>query len=228
MNKNKLLSGIVFVLILSSFVYANKSGFINIESIIIYLKSHPVIAPFAFVLTYAFLVTFFVPTLPMNLGAGFIWGIWMGGLISVIGATLGSITAFLVSRYFAHDYFNEKFSKGIWQRMRASIEKNNWKLVAITRINPAFPFGLTSYFFGLTPIKLKQFIYSTALFILPGAFIIAGIGNSIQGITFSKGESNIVQEITIGSILFTLLILLTFFAKRHFISSQKYNNLDLQ
>ena len=56
-----------------------------------------------FVLAYAVAVTLLIPTLPLNLGAGVLWGAGWGSALSVAGATLGATLAFLLTRFAASE-----------------------------------------------------------------------------------------------------------------------------
>ena len=52
----------------------------------------------SFVCIYAVFTVCLIPTLPMNVLAGFIWGGWTGGLISCLAVTFGSWVSFVLSR----------------------------------------------------------------------------------------------------------------------------------
>lgn len=183
-------------------------GYFAPDSIVWFLKSHPVIAPVVFVLVYAVTVVCLVPTLPLNLGAGLIWGPYWGGILTVIGASTGSAWAFLVARYLASDYLNKKFSHSAWTWLREEIQRKEWQTVAFTRINPIFPFGPSSYFFGLTQIRFSRYIIATMLTIVPLSILFAGVGSSIGGIVLDGDVYKLVKDMLAISLAVTLLIVL--------------------
>lgn len=189
-------------------------GYFAPDSIVWFLKSHPVIAPVVFVLVYAVTVVCLVPTLPLNLGAGLIWGPYWGGILTVIGASTGSAWAFLIARHVASDYLNKKFSHSAWTWLREEIQRKEWQAVAFTRINPIFPFGPSSYFFGLTQIRFSRYIVATMLTIVPLSILFAGVGSSIGGIVLDGDVYKLVKDMLAISLAVTLLVVLKIVIKK--------------
>jgi len=191
-----------------------KHGYLAPASIVSFLQSHPVMAPVIFTVVYALMVMCFVPTLPLNLGAGLLWGPYWGGILTVIGAGAGSALAFLAARYLVSDYFNRKFDNSAWTWLRDEMQRKEWKAVAFTRINPIFPFGPSSYFFGLTKIKFGRYIVTTLLSIAPLCILFAAIGSSIGGIILHGDAYRLVKDMLAVSLAVTLLVALKMIVKR--------------
>ena len=80
--------------------------------------------------------------------------------------------------------------------------------LAFTRINPIFPFGPSSYFFGLTQIRPSRYIVTTMLSILPLSILFAGIGSSIGGIVLDGNVHALVKDMLAVSLAMTLLVVL--------------------
>lgn len=203
------LFGLVVVL------YAmRKYGYFSADAVVFFLKSHPVMAPVVFIAVYAVMVVCLVPTLPLNLGAGLIWGPYWGGALTVIGAGLGSAAAFLAARHIASEYLNKKFNHPAWLWLRNEIQVKQWKAVAFTRINPIFPFGPSSYFFGLTPIRFSRYIVTTLISIVPLSILFASLGSSVGGIVLEGDIYRLVKDMLAVSLAVTLLIVLKIAVKR--------------
>ncbi|MEK7674115.1 MAG: TVP38/TMEM64 family protein [Patescibacteria group bacterium] len=219
----------ILLIVLFVGVYFRQAGYLNSEKILLLttkMNESTILAPFLFILFYILLIIFFIPTLPMNLGAGFIWGVFPGGIISLIGSALGAAVSFLISRYLAHDYFNSKFNSSFWVSIRDEVGKSDWKVVAFTRVNPVFPFGLTSYFFGLSPISFKRFFISTVVFIIPPSFLFAYIGSMFSDIALSSEMPDLVQKIFIFSLLVTVTFVVNILVKRHYNIKDENNTID--
>lgn len=197
---------VIFVMRKYGILYSN-------EEIIFFLKNYQILAPALFILIYILMIIFLIPTLPMNLGAGFLWGGFFGGIISLISTSFGAVMAFMISRYIIHDYFNNRFDSQIWQWLKQRIQKNDWKIITFTRINPIFPFALTSYFFGLTPVSFFKFFLSTILPVILPAFLFSYLGHSIGGIILGKEDGLILQKIFIIFALITFTALVYFLIK---------------
>jgi uncharacterized membrane protein YdjX (TVP38/TMEM64 family) len=206
-RKRFWLALVLFGLVVLLFAL-RQHGYFAPDSIVFFLKSHPVIAPVVFAIIYAVMVMCFVPTLPLNLGAGLIWGPYWGGILTVIGAGTGSALAFLAARHLASDYLNKKFSNQAWAWLREEIHRQEWRAVAFTRINPIFPFGPSSYFFGLTKIGFYRYFLTTILSIAPLTILFAAIGHSIGGLVLEGSSYALVRNLMIVSVSVTLLIAL--------------------
>jgi len=63
-----------------------------------------------FTLIYALMTTFLLPTLPLNLAAGFLWDPLFGCALSIVAATLGASWSFMLARYLGRDFLEERFT----------------------------------------------------------------------------------------------------------------------
>lgn len=131
-------------------------GDLTPDRIVEFLQAHPLQAPLVFLVVYALSVVCLIPTLPLNLGAGLIWGPYEGGLIAVLGASMGAALAFLIARHVVYWYFQVQLSHAVVRWFRREIESKGWKAVAFMRMNPLFPFSLSSYCLGLTSINFSR------------------------------------------------------------------------
>lgn len=184
------------------------------ESILRMLQFHPVMTPVFFVGLFVLMTLLLVPTLPLNLLSGFLWGAYWGTLFSVAGATVGALGAFLFSRYVARDYCRRKFQNPAWSWLQNGIERRGWKAVAFVRLNSIFPSGPLNYYFGITSIPFSTFTWSTALFFIPPAFLVAFIGHWLGWKAFTGSGDNIMHLIVIISAIITLMLIATVILKK--------------
>lgn len=212
-RKRFLLAGAV-LLAGGAFLYLYQSGLLVPEAVLRIQQSHPAAAPLLFMLIYAMMVLFLLPTLPLNLGAGFLWGPYLGWAYSMIGATTGACAAFLMTRYLAYDYLNAKFNHRAWRWLQDAITESGWKAVAFARINPIFPFGPVNFFFGTTSIPFVKFLWSTVAFIALPALAISYIGNSVGGLAQKGDVESQLAGLALASLIITLTILVRIFVKR--------------
>lgn len=170
---------VLLALCVGGILLLRNSGYLQPEQIVAFLDSHRVSAPLLFVLLFIAMTVSFMPTLPLNIGAGLLWGPFWGGVLTVVGATAGACCAFLISRYAARDYCTRKFRNPGWMWLMQEIESKGWKAVAFVRVNPIFASGPLNFFFGITPIPLFTYLWSTALFLMPPAVLIATLGHML-------------------------------------------------
>lgn len=217
MNSKKIILALVLLGLILVIWYLNKSHYLEIEKIVYFLRSRPILAPFLFIIIYALLiVSVLVPTLPMNLAAGFIWGGFWGGIISIAGGSLGASIAFLISRYLAFDYISHKFKNGGWSGLYNMIRDNDWKVVVFARVNIAFPFGIVSYLFGLTEISFVRYLLTTALAIVPLVFVFSYFASSVGGFILNESLSRILNNFLIFSIACIAFIIAYVFLRKFF------------
>ena len=168
--------------------------------------NHPVGAVLLFVLIYAVSVIASVPSLPLNLAAGFFWGGFVGGIYSTIGVTIGGWVSFASARWLIGQPLAGQFDNKWASRVQKEFDKSGWKFVAFARINPIIPTGPLNYLLGLTSLSNRGFLWATFVFLLPPSIAVAYIGDMLQTFTAQQsGVSEIVRGILVASAAVTFL-----------------------
>ena len=168
--------------------------------------NHPVGAVLLFVLIYAVSVIASVPSLPLNLAAGFFWGGFVGGIYSTIGVTIGGWVSFASARWLIGQPLAGQFDNKWASRVQKEFDKSGWKFVAFARINPIIPTGPLNYLLGLTSLSNRGFLWATFVFLLPPSIAVAYIGDMLQTFTAQQsGVSEIVRGILVASVAVTFL-----------------------
>ncbi|WP_444917499.1 TVP38/TMEM64 family protein [Microbulbifer sp. EKSA008] len=121
-----------------------------------------------FILIVAAAIVFLLPGVIFTMGAGFVFGVIKGTLLVIAGTVLGATLAFLIARYL----LGEKPSRWVMSHIKPAtvgevIRREGWQMIMLTRLVPLFPFKLSNYFFGLTPVRLRDFVIGNALGIIP-------------------------------------------------------------
>lgn len=194
-------------------LYLREAGYLQVGTILPLLGRYPVLAPVLFIGLYAVMVILLLPTLPMNIAAGFLWGTLWGCGFSVIAAALGAAGSFLLARHGAYGWLNKKFNRRQWRWLRRQIKKSDWQLLLFIRINPIFPFGPLNYFFGLTSVRFSKFFYMTVLGILPPSALITALGSTLGSLTLDRNSEALLKNIFILSAILALLVVIRIAAK---------------
>ena len=148
-----------------------------LKDTLMWIESLGSIGAIAFIGLYIIATVAFLPAFVLTLGAGVIFGLWLGSIYVFIGATFGSIAAFLVGRYLARDWVakkiagNDKFSA-----IDRAVGKEGLKIVLLTRLSPIFPFNLLNYAFGVTGVSAKDYIIGS-IGMIPGTIMFVYIGS---------------------------------------------------
>jgi uncharacterized membrane protein YdjX (TVP38/TMEM64 family) len=161
-------------------VSANSAGFslsALLKAALEWVASLGSIGAIAFIGLYIIATVAFLPAFILTLGAGVLFGLWLGSVYVFIGATLGSIAAFLVGRYLARDWVATKIAGN--DRFRVidrAVSKEGLKIVLLTRLSPIFPFNLLNYAFGVTGVSVTDYIIGS-IGMIPGTIMFVYIGS---------------------------------------------------
>src|SRR6266404_807017 len=137
--------------------------------------------PVIFIALYVVATVLFVPGSVLTLGAGAVFGVALGSVCVSISATLGATAAFLVGRYLARDAIARKIEKHEkFTTIDRAVADEGWKIVLLTRLSPVFPFTLLNYVFGLTRVKLSQFVLASWLGMIPGTVMYVYLGSLVN------------------------------------------------
>ena len=135
--------------------------------------------PFVFVGVYATATVVFVPASLLTLAAGFLYGPWAGTGIVSVAATLGASLAFLVSRYAARPYLQQRLQGSPkFELIDNKVEKEGFKVVLLLRLSPLLPFSLLNYALGISRVHFWMYCGASWIGMLPGTFAYVWIGSA--------------------------------------------------
>ena len=200
---------------LISFIwYYYRSGSLDPAIIEKYRIHYPIISIYLFILTYAILVIASMPTLPMNLAAGFFWGSVLGGIYATLGVTIGGWVSFTLAKSIIGKKLTRKFDNRLISNVQQEFDQNGWKYVAFARMNPIIPTGPLNYLLGLTSISNITFLWATLLFLTPVTITVAFIGYTLGGFNVQgSGISEIIRIIIVVSAAITFLVGIRFISR---------------
>ena len=160
--------------------------------------------PIVFMLIYAVGTVFFLPGSVLTLAGGAIFGPVLGTFYNLTGATLGATIAFVIARYLASHWVEER-TGGRLKQLKEGVEGEGWRFVAFVRLVPLFPFNLLNYALGLTRIKLSHYIIASYVCMLPGAIAYTYLGYA--GREAVAGGEGMIQK---GLLALSLLAVVAF------------------
>lgn len=162
-------------------------GGITAEGIQHFLNVHSTLAPLLFIAAFALSIMLLLPVgLPMNLGAGLLWGAWAGGLYTTLGAALAAALSFWIARYLAFRPLARLAARKHMAWALHQIATHDWQLIVLTRINPIMPFGIMNYLFGLTGISFRRYITATVASNMVLSFLFAAVGATISDVLLTQ------------------------------------------
>lgn len=119
-----------------------------------------------------------IPSAPIALVAGAVYGHVWGTLYIALGSEAGALIAFTIARLVGYDvvrgWFGDRLSLGL-----LGSQNTLMAIVFASRLMPFISFDIVSYAAGLTPLRWWRFAAATLLGIIPASFLLAHFGNEM-------------------------------------------------
>lgn len=142
--------------------FINSFGFFAIVIFVLLVILEVVLAP--------------IPPLVLYLAGGIIFGAFLGGTLTLVGNVLGAIIAFYVARRYGRKSVEKKVPIKLRRNFDDFSKKYGAFALFLLRLNPLTTSDIFSYIAGLTKMKTRKFILSTALGLAPLIFFQTYVG----------------------------------------------------
>ena len=150
----------------------------------------------------------------LSLLVGFLYGRWLGTAIIVFSATLGAVFVFLIARHLVADWaIRRLYQHPLSSRMITGFQYHASHYLLCLRLVPLFPFWLVNLIPAVTGISLSTYTLTTFLGIIPGSFVFANLGQSLNRI--ESLDALLSTEIFLALSLLGLLALAPLIVKRY-------------
>ncbi|MBE9532042.1 MAG: TVP38/TMEM64 family protein, partial [Proteobacteria bacterium] len=166
-----------------------------------YIESLGILGPIVFILIFTVAPTLLLPALPLTIAAGILFGPFWGVVYVAIGSTSGATLAFLVARLVGRKWVKRRLKKSGLGSFDKRVKKDGWKIVAITRLVPLFPYNLLNYAFGLSGIDLKTYVVTSFIFMLPATVAYVTFSSSIPDMAQGRLSWQLVAGLSLIIIL---------------------------
>ncbi len=183
-----------------------------------FVQDNYVVSIVAYVCGYAILTGISFPAASLvTLLGGFLFGWFAGTIFTVIGATAGATMIFLIARTSLGEAMWEKV-KPYAGRMEQGFRENQFSYLMFLRLLPVFPFWVVNLVPAFLGVKVRMYVLTTAIGILPGSAVYNIIGDGLsevfaQGQEFSL-ENAVSTEIVVGLTGLAIISLVPIVVKR--------------
>ncbi|HXY99796.1 MAG TPA: TVP38/TMEM64 family protein [Stellaceae bacterium] len=165
-----------------------------------------VLAPLAFIAVYTAVAALSVPGgLFLTVAGGFLFGTWLGGLLTLIGATLGASIIFLIARSSLGDPLRQRAGPFL-RRVEAGFRENGASYLLVLRLVPLFPFWLVNLVPAFFGVSLRTFVLCSFFGMAPGSFVYSSVGAG-AGALIERGEAPDLHVIFQPRLLLPLIAL---------------------
>jgi uncharacterized membrane protein YdjX (TVP38/TMEM64 family) len=154
------------------------------------------LAPLAFIAIYNIATVLLIPGSVLTLGSGILFGLGWGTLYVILAATLGATIAFWIGRNFARGWVSrrlEKYPK--FEAIDRAVAGQGFKIVALVRLSPLFPFNLLNYAFGITQVSLKDYVLGS-VGMIPGTILYVYLGSLLGNIALIGSKTGAIDPQT--------------------------------
>jgi uncharacterized membrane protein YdjX (TVP38/TMEM64 family) len=121
-----------------------------------------------------------IPSGPIALAAGAVFGTLLGAVYVIIGAVLGAVIAFGTARWFGHAAIRAS-DNGVLRFIAAP--RSQAALMAVvfaSRLVPFVSFDAVSYAAGVTNLTFPRFVVATVLGVVPVSFALTAMGAGLH------------------------------------------------
>lgn len=143
--------------------------------------SHALLLALLYSLSYLVLVVFGIPGGAIaSMAGGFLFGPWIGCLLSIIAATVGAVIIRFAVRYSFSSHL-QRPGAGFYFRMREFFLKAPVFYLLLMRSTPFFPFMAVNIVAASVGIRLWTYIWTTFIGLIPETLVFTSIGAQIEG-----------------------------------------------
>jgi uncharacterized membrane protein YdjX (TVP38/TMEM64 family) len=169
--------------LLPAFLFSGASS----QSLQTIISSFGLFAPVVYIAAFALLPVVFFPVAILAVAGGLLFGLGLGSLYTLLGASINCALMFLLSRSVGRAKIQslvERRVSPVWQeRLSQSSGRNGFFLLIILRLIPAVPYGLINYAFGLTEMRFGPYMVASMIGIIPGTLVFINLGDKALDVT---------------------------------------------
>lgn len=180
-----------------------------------------------FVAAYAILVAFAFPAAAIfTIAGGFLFGWLLGGTLTVIGATIGATALFLAARHAFGDVLRRR-AGGSLTRFADGFRDDAFSYLLVLRLTPVLPFVAVNVAPAFFDVKLRTYVVTTFLGIIPGCMVYAFLGSGINRALAKAGQgevtlaSLVTMDMTVALLGLGALAILGLVLKKTFLKDRK-------
>ncbi len=160
-------------------------GGIEQKQLQMWLEQVGIWAPIIYISLYTIGTLLILPSTPLNLTGGAIFGIWWGTLWTTIAAVVAAAVAFTFTRSIGRELIAKKLA-GRWEAIDAEVCQGGLFYMFAIRLLPIIPYGFVNFTAGLTSIRYRDYLTGTILGTVPGVLPFVMMGSGLQAL--SQGD----------------------------------------
>jgi len=162
-----------------------------------FVAEHRLASILGYFVLYALAVAFAFPAASiLTIFAGFVFGWFIGGVVTVFAATTGAATIFLAARSAFGDVLRKRAGP-FAARLADGFAEDAFGYLLVLRLAPVFPFFVVNIAPAFFNIKLRTYVAATFLGIIPGTFAYTWLGQGLDSVIVAAAG----REISIADLV---------------------------
>lgn len=155
-----------------------------ILDVITWVRSAGVWGILMFAALYIAATVMLIPGSILTLGAGFVYGPLWGTLLVSPVSVVGAFIAFSLARGRLRPWIEDKVQGNThFEVIDKVVGDKGFKIVALLRLSPVFPFAFLNYALGLTGVRVRSYVLATFLGMLPATFLYTFLGSLVPSVS---------------------------------------------
>jgi len=232
-KKIKIFIGLIYLLVLTvfltilflnfdlkeitsyEFIYQNK------EQLVLLKQNKLIFLILVFITFTIFWIAMLGFGSPVAILGGFVFGKWIGTLLTVFSLTSGALLLYFIGKYFFYDLIKDKLYKK-FNHLEKIFKKNELPIMIIFRFVGLVPFFIANLIPIIFNISPKNYYLGTLIGILPATFVMVSLGSGLGNIIITNQTMPsfwsvvVLPEIYFPIIGFAIIIVLAFLLKKIF------------
>ncbi len=145
-----------------------------------FVDSHFIPAIAGFVALYIGVAALSLPGATfLTITGGVLFGVVIGALASLVGATIGAAIIFLIAKSAVGEYLVRRAGPRL-AKLAEGFRQDAFHYLLFLRLVPLFPFFLVNLAPAIVGVRLVTFVAATALGIVPATFVFAFVGAGLD------------------------------------------------
>ncbi|WP_428516111.1 TVP38/TMEM64 family protein [Roseovarius sp.] len=162
----------------------------NREALLAFRDDNHILLAGIFIAAYVSIVAFSLPGAAVaSVTGGFLFGLALGTVFNVTAAVIGASAIFMAARWGLGRTLAAKMdaSEGTLKKIKTGLHEHEISVLLLMRLVPVVPFFVANLLPALVGVRFVNFLWTTAIGIIPGAIVFTWIGVGL-GEVFDRGE----------------------------------------
>jgi len=154
-----------------------------------YIEENALVALLAYMGIYIVVIALSLPGgVFLTLMGGFLFGWLIGGLATVVAATIGATIIFLIAKTSFGEPLTERAGPRL-DKLREGFQDDALNYLLFLRLVPLFPFWLINLAPALLGVGLGTYVIGTFFGIIPGTFAFAYVGVGLDSVIEAQQQA---------------------------------------